>query len=211
MAALTYAVASNVKARLGITGDTYNNVIAGLCDQTNAFIERRTHRPVGPDSVTQYTVDGYDALENGRLLLFPRGVRSLTTVEVATTTGGSFSTIASGDYFLRPAAYQVEPGWPQTEIWITDIPSASTTVPYFPQGFANVRLTGTFGWASIPPDLIEVAEVTVVRAFNARQTGQLDTTGSEETGEALISRLLDIRDLRTIDHYRWNPVFVVGD
>ena len=213
MAAQSYAVASNVETRLfGTTTVTAINhtIVSGLCTQANEYIERKTKRPIGPDTTLTYTLDGFDALENGRLLIVPRGIRTLTTLETATTTGGSFTEVAAGDFFLRPAAYQLEPGWPFTEVWMSDIPSSSTTTPYFPPGYANVRLTGTFGWAAIPADLTEVAEVAVVRAFNGRQTGQHDTAGGEETGVAMISRLFDIRDLRTIEHYAWKPVYVIG-
>ena len=89
--------------------------------------------------------------------------------------------------------------------------ASSTLTPFFAPGYANIRITGSFGWASIPADLTEVAEVAVVRAFNGRQTGQTDTSGADETGVAMISRLFDIRDLRTIEHYTWKPVFVIGD
>lgn len=212
MAAQTYAIASNVETRLfGTTSVTAINniIISGLCTQVNEFIERKTLRPIGPDSTSSYTLDGYDALENGRLLVFPRGIRTLTSVTIASYTGATPVTIPIGDIFLMPNPATLEPDWPYTEVWMTDIPSTSNTLPFFSPGMNNIVLTGTFGWAAIPNDLKEVAEVAVVRAFNGRQTGQHDTTGSEETGVAMISRLFDIRDLRTIEHYAWKPVFEI--
>ena len=209
--ALSYAIASNVETRLfGTTSVTAINhtIIAGLCTQTNEFIERKTMRPIGPGASTAYTIDGNDALENGRLMLFPRGFQSISLLEVAAYTDAAFQTIPSTDYFPRPAAYTLEPGWPFTEIWMTDIPSSGNPYPYFPPGIANVRVTLTPGWASIPADLVEVAEILVVRAFNSRQTGQ-QGIGSDETGEVEFSRLLDVRDLYTLKHYAWKPVITI--
>ena len=203
-----YASLGSVKLRLGKTTTTADDIIESICGQVNVYIESLTQRPIGPDATTVYTVDGYDAFEDGRCLLFPRGIRSITTLEVATTTGGTFATVASADYFLRPTAANRQPGWPATEVWMTDIPTSSN--PYFYPGYANVRITGTFGWAAIPADLREVAEVLAVRAYNWRMSGSTDTSGGSDVGEWLAGRdAMPKRDQLTISRYIARQVFVI--
>jgi hypothetical protein len=58
-----------------------------------------------------------------------------------------------------------------------------------------------FEWSAIPADIQDIAITTVVRAFQARRTGQSDITGTDETGQMLVSRMVSARDLRTLSRY----------
>jgi len=199
----TYATLTAVKQRLGIgAADTTDNAeIQVICDQVNGYIESLTGRPICDLGTATYTFDGYDSLDN-RLIFVDRGVRTITSLETATYSGGSFSTVPSTDYFLRPATQELDPGWPYTQVLMTNVPSANNYSPLFYAGYNTVRITGTFGWSQIPDEIKEIGEVMAVRSWSARQAGQTDQIGVSEMGQPVISRTLSIRDRETLARYR---------
>jgi hypothetical protein len=199
----TYAALAPVKARLGIPAeDTDSDAqLTTICSQVNGYIESVTGRPLCPLGTATYTFDGYDAIDN-RLLFIDRGVLTVSLLETATYSGGSFSTVPATDYYLRPAAQELQPHWPYTEIIMTNVPSANNFSPLFYSGYATVRITGTWGFAQIPDEITEIGEVMAVRAWSARQSGQTDQIGLSEAGMPVISRTLSIRDRDTLSRYR---------
>lgn len=211
----TYASLEDAKQRLNIpsTDTTDDENLLQFCVNVTAFIENYTHRqflPDAPDGTsTTYTFDGYDAVESGRCLLIPTGIRSISLLEVATTTGGTFQTMTSGDYFIRPTVQERDPGWPGTEVWITDIPTAGDPVPFFPPGFANVRITGTFGWAACPSEIEDVALTLVVSKWRSRSAAGGDTFQIGPDGERSFERLLSYEDKQTLRRYQMRPLVIV--
>lgn len=211
-----YATLAGLKARLdpaGTTtwGATAEATMTSLINQVNGWIESYTRRIICPDPASSYLLDGSDALESGRLMIFPRGIRALTKLEVATNTGASFSEIPAGDYFLRPDGADLDPGWPYMELWLTDIPSSANKTPSFYPGFDNVRLTGTFGWAAIPDEITDIALNLAVGKWRAKSSGSGDTFTIGADGERTFERMLSYQDRLTIDRYRYKPVLVIGD
>lgn len=208
----TYATRVNVKTRLGITDATDDALLDTLCDQLNAWIETTCGRVIAPRTETQIVLDGTLAEDGGRILPVLFGLNSLTTLEVATQTGADWQTVAATDYFLRPLAIMRRPGWPATHIVMSDVPKGS--VSRFYAGFGNVRLSGSAGfagWPAIPNDLVDVANTVVVRAWAARQSGQADIIGNDETGAPLVSRFLSLRDRATLRRYDAHPRVVGSD
>ena len=204
-----YATVSAVKARLGLTTTTADSLLAAMCEQVNAYIESVTGRALGSSTVTNELLDGWEAMEGGYCLVYPKGIRSISSLEVASYTGAPFQTIPDTDYFIRPVAAMRSPGWPAFEIWMTDIPSAANPLPTFQQGFATIRHTSDIGWAQMPPDVREVGEVAVVRAYKARQAGQTDEVGNDETGVQTISRFISARDRETLMRYRQRVIEII--
>lgn len=201
-AVLAYAVLADAKARLNITSTDHDSDLTSLCNQVNGWIESYTGRVIGPDPTGSYTQDGFGALENGHLYLFPRGIRALTKLEVAPYTGAAFLTVPATDYFLRPSGPDLQPGWPYTEVWMTNIPSASNTLPYFAPGYDNVRFTGTFGWSAIPDEITQVALNCVVSAYRLRASGGGDSMTIGPDGERTFERVLGYVDRQTITRFR---------
>jgi hypothetical protein len=197
----TYAELANVKARLNIADVADDAFLQRVCDQVNQTVETKTGRILAPIAQVAYTFDGADAIEGGRLLPIPIGIRAIAQLEIALYTGAAFSIIPATDYFLRPTPQERDPGWPATELWLTDLPSANNPVPFFPPGFANVRVTATWGWPAEPDDIIELAESLAVRRWQARQSGQNDQVGTDQFGEQTISRLLSRDDWHTLMKY----------
>lgn len=212
MAVGTYAALSAVKTRLGITG-TSDALLQAVCDQVNDWLEAVMGRVVAPRPESTVTLDGWlaepDEWGVPRRLPCPFGIRSLSQLEVAYRTGGSYVVVPTADWFLRPHIHMRRPGWPATMVILSDVPTGS--IGRFYGGRDTVRLTGTFGWEVVPDDLAEVAEVLAVRSWHARQSGQADIVGTDETGAPIVSRLLNARDRETIARYAIRPRAAGGD
>lgn len=153
--------------------------------------------------------DGFDALENGRMVPAPRGIVSGTSLEVAYFTNGTFQTIPATDWFLRPTPYEREPGWPATELWMTDIPSSNNPSPMFYRGFQTIRLAGSFGWPAIPVEIESVALNVTVAAYRARGSGGGDTFTLGSDGTRTFERLLGTQDFRTLLRYRVKSAVII--
>lgn len=199
----TYATLADVKLRLALgTATTADDgLLQDLCDQVNGWIEATAGRVIAPYAGT-YTFDGYDAIDDVTLPV-RMGIVALTSLEIAAQTGAAFQTIPSGEYFLNPPSAQREPGWPAFRVVLTDAPSSSNPFAYFPPGYQNVRMAGTFGWTAIPDELTDVALTTTVRAWNARQAGQADIIGTDEYGHPLVSRYVSGRDKATLSRFKF--------
>ena len=199
----TYAALAAVKARLGKTDTTDDTLLTTMCDQINGWIESPNvvGRPLTPYTAT-YTFDG-PWTRNGTRLVVPRGIRSVTTLKIASGTGGTLSTIDSADYFLLPREQDRAPGWPATRIQLSDVSTSAWTE--VAAGYGVAEIVGEWGWAVEPDEVVAVAETAVVRAWHARQAGQQDIIGTDETGAPIVSRYVAPRDRDTLEGYRWKP------
>jgi hypothetical protein len=165
-----------------------------VCRAITEWIEGVTGRVFDelPDTVLLF--DGDDALSPRRLLV-PQGIISLTTLEVAPITGGTFETVPPSEWFLRPA--QPEPGWPFTEIVLSDVGNH-----VFSPGLGNIRATGRFGWSPGREDVRDIARRLAVGVWRERASGGADGVTVGEDGTRTISRLLSSRDRETLLRYR---------
>ena len=132
-------------------------------------------------------------------------------LNVQYATGG---TDTQFDVFTPSAASGPLPTvfWIHGGAWVSG--SKENVRPYvqliaatFPAGYGDVRLTGTFGWASPPADLVEVAEAWAVRSWKARATGDADVLGADEYGNQIISDRFPASWRMTIDSYRVRSVW----
>lgn len=204
--AYPYTTLERIKSRLNISDSNDDASLQWAVDGTNAYIESITERAIGSNTVTQQLIDGWDCLDE-RTLIYKDGVRSITTLEVKPYTGGDWVTVPATDYFVRPSEHLRVPGWPGFEIQMTDIPSSGNTYPFFPSGYETIRLTAAVGWAEMPTELREVADVIAVRVWQARQFGQQDMGGTDDAGVVTFTRATSARDMRTIMRFKWRPVW----
>lgn len=190
-----YASPEEFKLRAGITDTTDDVLIAMICQEVNAYVESVTGRVLAPLSATTYTLDVHENV--GARLLVPFGIRSLTSVELAQYTGATYETLAATDWYLRPKT--PAPGWPYTELHLSDRPAGSFSS--FPVGYDVVRLSGAFGWTTIPDEVADIALTTAMRAWQSRAAGQSDIVGTDDFGRPVVSRFLSARDRDTLRHY----------
>lgn len=192
-----YATAATVKARLGITDAAYDTPLGLICDQVNQYIETYCGRPIAPVTSATYTIDVDEETDR---LYFPRGIRAVSALSVAHYTGAARVTLTEGtDFYLRPLVQDRDPGWPATEIVLSD---RCTTFGAFPEGFEIVSMTATTGWASIPDDVTEVAVEAAAKAWRASQSGMVDVAYADESGDQVMSAFLSPRNRDTLRRYR---------
>lgn len=171
----TYATRTAVKTRLGGTFTTAeDSLIDTICDGVNQEIETLVGRVLAPIASAAYLFDG----DGRRSIWVPMGIRAISLLEIADGTGETFTTIAAGDYFLRPLAQDRKPTWPATRILLSDSPAGDYAC--FPAGLANVRVTMTAGWDAIPDDATRIGVDAAIRAWHARQIGQSE--GMDQSG-----------------------------
>lgn len=204
----TYATTATVKARLGIadTDTDDDDLLDTICDQVNQFIEspQGCGRIVAPVASATYVADG-----NGLTRLYvPRGIRTLSALSLGDFTGDDLDLLDPGDYLLRPTTHDRTPGWPAEWIVLSDRATGSHS--RFAAGFGTVSYTATTGWDAIPDDLVDAALTTAVRAWHARQSGQADVVGSDETGAPVVSRYVAPFHWTTIRAYRVKQPAVIG-
>lgn len=188
-----YATTALVKARLGLgTADTVDDTLLGqIVDGVNGWMDDEIGRSIAPDDAATYVFDG----DGSDMLYIPNGIRSVTTLTIADTTGGT--GVPETNHVILPRVQDRRPGWPGFWLRLTDIAPVR-----FWDAYGNVSITGNFGWAETPDSLVDVALTVAVRAWHARQTGQADIVGNDESGAPLVSRFVSFRDRKTIQRYK---------
>jgi len=195
----TYVSLTALQLRTVGTADTTDSTLQqAIVDQVNSYIESVTHRVIGPLSAGTVT---FDVPAATTVLYVPQGVRGITSLLVADYTGATPATATAADVLLRPL--NPSPGWPYTEIHLSDVPTGSVTT--FSPGYGVVQAIGTFGWAETPEDLEDVAISMAVRAWHSVEAGQQDIVGTDEMGRPLVSRFLSARDRATLWRYTIPP------
>jgi hypothetical protein len=212
----------DVKQRLGIapTDLTSDEDIAEFIGQVSAEIAGYTGRWFArvPSSGTTTFLFDVDVREGwyfrsfwlaGRTLRIPVGIAQATTLELATTSqpdsGGSYSSIATSDWFIHPPTAQRDFGWPATKLILSDRPTGGGLAQFYP-GYNTVRLTGALGWATVPRDIQGVAQAAVVRRFMAKGSNAADLAVVGPSGQLVVLAGLSPADQRTLDRYKVNNV-----
>jgi hypothetical protein len=195
------ATLASVKLRLGSGASTTDDdVLMDIIDSVNHAIVNRIGYYPGPSSATSRDFDGKDAVADGKRLYVHPGIRSLTSLSIATSTGGSATAATLTDVALGPPAWRLRPGEPFHYLEFKDVTSGAHSI--FAYGYANIETEGLYGWAEVPADLVHVATAMAIRRWKTRASGDVDTTGSDEFGQAIISDRLPAEWRRVIDRYR---------
>lgn len=195
-----------VKARLnpsGAVSDTLDDaLIAELIEEVSNWIEDYTGRRFTPETAVTYTFDA----SAGRVLRVPRGIRSITSIGVASSsqpgTGGTYTTGTLADYLLRPLAVDLPSGWPATEVHLSPL---AGTVRWFVEGYNTVTITGNFGFAAVPRSIEAVAIDATVAAYQSRKNGASSVMGADDMAMPPWSKFFGRGSPQrgTLDRYRY--------
>lgn len=174
---------AQVKSRLfpaGTADASDDALLTELVEQLSDWIEDYTHRKFVAVTSTTYTFD----TARGTVLRIPIGVRAITLLEVNNQahqpdSGGAYTTVPAADYLLRPKAQDAGIGWPFTEVRIAR--AATGSIRHFGTVENGARVTGTFGFATVPPAIQAVAIDAVVAAYNTRKGGASGVMGADDT------------------------------
>lgn len=207
MTALAYTSGTAIATRMANDGQTVVTSAAGsavmdaIGSAANELIEGYIGAPVGPAGTAARMYDGNGTDE----LQIPQGINSITTLRIRDATNGTWSTISSTEYVLRPHDHERRSGWPAFCVKLNDV---ATTYSAFTPGFDTVEVTpGTattaqFGWPAIPVELSQLAIVLGTRMYQARQSGETLVIGSTDFGQS-IARFLPEPEYRALlNRYR---------
>ncbi len=168
-----------VKAQNGIPDTVDDAVISTFIDEVSAWIQGYTGRKFVAEAAATYTFD----TAAGYVLRVPRGIRSITSMGVATThqpdTGGAYTTIPAHDILLRPKDEANDVGWPFFEVWLLR-GGLTGTISQFATAQNGCTITGNFGWATIPPEISGVTIDAVIAAYQSRSDGASSVLGADD-------------------------------
>ena len=167
-----YATLDDLVERLGLPDETQYNLLSDILVNISGQFDAEAHRQfyripqVSGNTTRYYDGDGSDAM------FFPEGIVSLTSVELADSTGGAYTTIGTADWFLRPAYPSA--GWPYTSLELFGYT--------FGLGYRTVKLTGAFGFAEVPALIREAVLQLASRTYNESKTRHAGVVGMADTG-----------------------------
>lgn len=188
---LSYATADDVIETMSVAASDTKayNLLADLVIDASDYISRACKRTfyrspqVSGTEVRVYNVVRPRERTLSRAIGQDVDIISLSTVEAADTVSGSYTTIASGatGYYTSPDV--LVSGFPYEDIYLSPEGASYTR---FPSG-GLVRLTGAFGWPSVPP-LIKRATIDLAREWYRQGPGGGGPIGTSALGQPIFQR-----------------------
>lgn len=192
----------DVQQELGTTTATENERILDVIRQLTVAIEGYCDRWFVPrplSGTTTYRIH----TSYGRTLRLPKGIRSITTLAVATTdqpeSGGTYTALSTGTYYLDPPEMERSAGWPATRICLV-----STSTPFYAASY-GVEITGAFGWAAVPYDVQGVAQRATIRRYLGKGGGGAAVAIGPSGTEFLLPDMSGA-DRKVLDYYKHRMV-----
>jgi hypothetical protein len=195
--AVAYTSVSAIKTHMGVSDSVDDAAFTAIATAVNDFIEDWIGFPAGSGSTAIRTYDGH----GGDRLFIRGGVQGITTLEVANQTGGTYTSLGTAEYVLRPHSYDRPTGWPGWWLQLTE--TATTNFTY---GYDTIRITPATGWdfSATPSELKRIADILGVRMYQARKTGETLVIGSTDFGQ-VIARFLPEPEYRDyLDHFAYS-------
>jgi len=174
---MSYATLAEFKSAIGITDSTDDTPLQSVLDATDALIDNYTDRKQGFGTATEtryYNADNYEYVLVDDLV-------SVTTLTTDDNGDGTYPTtwVAGTDYNLAPGNAALD-GWPYTEL------DVSVTYPKnYPKGvYRGVKVTGVFGWPTVPNAVKQAAIIQASAVWSSR-TSPFGIIGSADLGGIL--------------------------
>lgn len=190
-ALLSYATVDDLRETMnfGATDHTKDNLLADLLAAASNYITEVTGRSFyRSPQVSGTETRTFNLVNAGRRFLThalgkPLDIASLSTLEIADSTGGTYTTVAAGStgYYLSPT--NPGTGWPYEDVLLSDIGDFTS----FPTAYGAVRITGVFGWSSVPP-LIRQATIDLAREWYRQGPGGGGPIGTSILGAPIFQR-----------------------
>lgn len=179
-----------------LSANDRENVIEKI-RQVTVAIEGVTGRWFAPRPLSGVATYRVGTGRGGRLR-FPKGIRSLTSLGIATAnqaaTGGTYVVSAATTYSIGPADMDRDAGWPGTYIDIV------AGYGFYSANY-GAEVIGQFGWAAVPYDIQGVAARSVVRRFIGKGGGGVSVAVGPAGTEFLLPDMSG-SDRATLDYYR---------
>lgn len=195
-AASAYATLDALREYVQLPNNARDNLLSDLLVDASGYLDAKIghdfyrHPAVAsaPDEVRTYDGTGGDTL------IIRSGIIELTSVEVAAQTGGTYNTLTATDWVLGP------PDKPSTDPYWYIAVSNTGSYPYWYRGYNTIRLTGVFGWPSIPP-MISKATLDLAREWYRQGPGGGGPVGINQFGTPIFGGGLPLSVKQAIDLY----------
>lgn len=193
---MSYATLAEAKASLGITDSADDTALQSCLDAADQLINNYVDTKVGfgqTASQTRY----YTATRFDFVLTDP--IVSVSQLATDVNGDGAYSQVWSGsDYILAPRNAALD-SRPYIEIDTSPFSNADYN---FPVGYLEVKVTGIFGWPSVPAAVKQAALIQCGAIFASR-TAPFGAVGSESLGGVLrMSAALHPEARALLDAYR---------
>ena len=172
---MSYATLAEFKSSIGITDSTDDTPLQSVLDAADQLINNYVDTKVG-FGVTSSQTRYYTATRWDFVLTDP--IVTVTALATDINGDGTYSqTWSSNDYVLAPRNASLD-SRPYTEI---DVSPFSGGTLNFPTGYLEVKVTGTFGWPSVPAAVKQAALIQAGAIWSSR-TAPFGVIGSEALG-----------------------------
>lgn len=189
-----YVTADNFKLRYNVTETKWDAVIESILKAASRQIDRWTGRTFNNSGTAEarYFTPTYSATPHWTWgsVIYPGDLVSIASMEADDSGDASYSTDWDvADLVLYPR--NPKDGWPYDHIGI--MPNVSMAFPLVSDG---VRITGVFGWPSVPDAIVEATYIEALRLFK-RQSAPFGVVGSADMGQlrAIVSMDPDVKAL----------------
>jgi hypothetical protein len=175
---MPYATLTELKSSLGITDNTDNTALESCLDAADQLINNYVDTKVGfgqtASQTRYYTADRFDFVLTDPIV-------SVSQLATDINGDGTYSQVwTSNDYILAPRNAALD-SRPYTEIDTSPFSNADYN---FPVGYLEVKVTGVFGWPSVPA-AVKQAALIQAGAIWASRTAPFGAVGSESLGGVL--------------------------
>jgi len=190
-----YATVDQIRARLDITGTTYDAVLADLATAASRWVDRYCRLPadafaVATDSTRYYSQDDID--RDGILHL------RAPLAQVTQIVNGDGTTLTSSQYRLLPRN-RIGPAWA--------VETIGGTTWSFSDLDSEIQVTGRWGYSVTPPNpVVEATAMLAAWMFKRYQGALQDRFPSPDLGEMIYSEAMPKQVRALLETYQWLTV-----
>lgn len=172
---MSYATLAEFKSSIGITDSTDDTALQSVLDSADQLINNYVDTKVGfgvtSSQTRYYTADRFDFVLTDPIV-------SVSQLATDINGDGTYSQVwTSNDYILAPRNAALD-SRPYTEIDTSPFSNADYS---FPVGYLEVKVTGVFGWPSVPA-AVKQAALIQAGAIWASRSAAFGIIGSESLG-----------------------------
>jgi hypothetical protein len=175
---MSYATLAEFKSSIGVTDSVDDTPLQSVLDAADQLINNYVDTKVGfgqtASQTRYYTADRFDFVLTDPIV-------SVSQLATDINGDGTYSQVwTSNDYVLAPRNAALD-GRPYTEIDTSPFSNADYN---FPVGYLEVKVTGVFGWPSVPAAVKQAALIQAGAIWSSR-TAPFGVIGSQDLGGVL--------------------------
>ena len=175
---MSYATLAEFKSSIGITDSTDDTALQSVLDSADQLINNYVDTKVGfgqtSSQIRYYTATRFDFVLTDPIV-------SVSQLAIDINGDGTYGQVwSANDYILAPRNAALD-NRPYTEI---DTSPFSNAEYNFPVGYLEIKVTGIFGWPSVPAAVKQAALIQAGAIWSSR-TAPFGVIGSQDLGGVL--------------------------